>query len=275
MNPRPDDHDHRRGSQGGGDLEGRVALVTGAAQGIGAAVVRALAAQGARVAALDANTAGVDGLAAEQSAVGRAVRAYHADVGDPRAVEAAVAAVETELGPIAILVNVAGVLRTGPVIDIADEDWAAVFSVNTDGVFHLCRSVARRMVGRRSGVIVTVGSNVVGVPRTHMAAYAASKAASSLFTKCLGLELAEHGIRCNVVSPGSTDTPMQRSLWTDDAGGAAVVAGSPAAYRAAIPLGRLGQPSDVADAVEFLVSDHAAYITMNDLYVDGGAALKV
>jgi 2,3-dihydro-2,3-dihydroxybenzoate dehydrogenase len=103
-----------------------------------------------------------------------------------------------------------------------------------------------------------------------MAAYAASKAAATLFTKCLGLELAEHGIRCNVVSPGSTDTAMQRGLQTLDA----AVAGDLGRYRVGIPLGRVADPADVADSVLFLASDRARHITMHDLYVDGGATLR-
>jgi 2,3-dihydro-2,3-dihydroxybenzoate dehydrogenase len=107
-----------------------------------------------------------------------------------------------------------------------------------------------------------------------MAAYAASKAAAAHFTRCLGLELAGLGIRCNVVSPGSTDTPMQRALWTDDAGVEAVVAGRPDLFKPGIPLGRIAAAEDVADAVVFLASDRARHITMHDLYVDGGATLR-
>jgi 2,3-dihydro-2,3-dihydroxybenzoate dehydrogenase len=106
-----------------------------------------------------------------------------------------------------------------------------------------------------------------------MAAYAASKAAAVMFTKCLGLELAGDGIRCNVVAPGSTDTPMLRGMWADGDGAATVLAGSPGAYRVGVPLGRIGAAEDVADAVLFLASDLARHITMHDLYVDGGAAL--
>jgi 2,3-dihydro-2,3-dihydroxybenzoate dehydrogenase len=183
-------------------------------------------------------------------------------------------AIETKVGPIGILVNVAGILRLGPVVDITDEDWAATFAVNTTGVFATCRAVAAAMIPRRSGCIVTVGSNAAGMPRTNMAAYAASKAAAVQFTRCLGLELGTHGIRCNVVSPGSTDTAMQRSLWpdpADDTGAAAVISGNLSAYRIGIPLGRIASTEDIAEAVLFLASDRARHITLQDLYVDGGA----
>ncbi len=254
------------------ELAGRTALVTGAGQGIGEAVTRALVARGARVAALDATPDGIKELAAEFGA--EAVAPYTADVSDSAAVEAVVDDVERTLGPLDILVNVAGVLRTSPVVEITDDDWERTFAVNSTGVFHTSRAAARRMSERRAGCIVTVGSNASGVPRTHMAAYAASKAAATMFTKCLGLELARSGVRCNVVSPGSTDTAMQRALWPDDQVPDRVLNGDPDTYRVGIPLGRIADPSDVADAVLFLVSDRARHITMHDLYVDGGATLR-
>ncbi|ATB27483.1 2,3-dihydro-2,3-dihydroxybenzoate dehydrogenase [Melittangium boletus] len=252
----------------------KVALVTGAAQGIGAAVARALSGD-AMIVALDTKAEGLSALVAELRARGARAEAIVADVSDSAAVEAAVERIERDLGPISVLVNVAGVLRVGPVVSFSDEDWAATFAVNTHGVFHVSRAVARRMVPRKEGVIVTVGSNAAGMPRMNMAAYAASKAATTLFTKCLGLELARHGIRCNVVSPGSTDTDMQRSLWTDEHGANAVIAGAPEAFRVGIPLRRIATPDDIAEAVLFLVSERARHITLHDLCVDGGATLGV
>ena len=257
------------------DFTNKTALVTGAAQGIGAAVVRALAERGARVAALDMNADGLATSAAELGAEGRHVTPFPADVRDSAVVEETIDRIERELGPIDILVNVAGILRMDSVACLTDDDWAATFAVNTTGVFHVSRAVTKRMVPRRSGAVVTVGSNAASAPRMRMAAYAASKAASAQFTKCLGLELAQYGIRCNVVSPGSTDTPMQRALWADDQGAQAVIAGSPEAFRLGIPLRKLATPEDVAEAVAFLVSDQARHITMHDLYVDGGATLGV
>ncbi|WP_344121555.1 2,3-dihydro-2,3-dihydroxybenzoate dehydrogenase [Streptomyces blastmyceticus] len=254
------------------ELSGRVALVTGAGQGIGEAVTRALVAQGARVAALDRTPDGIGRLEAEFGT--DTVTAHTADVADSTAVEAVVDRVERTMGPLAILVNVAGVLRASPVVEITDEIWEQTFAVNSTGVFVASRAVARRMTERRGGCIVTVGSNAAGVPRTSMAAYAASKAAATMFTKCLGLELARSGVRCNVVSPGSTDTAMQRDLWTDDEAPRRVIDGDPATYRVGIPLGRIAEPADIAEAVTFLVSDRARHITMHDLYVDGGATLR-
>ncbi|MFJ7244051.1 2,3-dihydro-2,3-dihydroxybenzoate dehydrogenase [Kitasatospora sp. NPDC098652] len=254
------------------EFAGVVAMVTGAGQGIGAAVARALVAEGAVVAAVDREAGPLAGIAAESEAV----RPYALDVSDAQAVDAAVDVMERQLGPIGVLVNVAGVLRPGPVLELSDADWAETFAVNTTGVFHTGRAVGRRMAERGRGAVVTVGSNAAGVPRAGMAAYAASKAAATMFTRCLGLELARSGVRCNVVSPGSTDTRMQRGLWGEDAEAAErrVIEGDLAAWRVGIPLGRIAAPADVAEAVLFLASDRARHITMHDLYVDGGATLR-
>jgi 2,3-dihydro-2,3-dihydroxybenzoate dehydrogenase len=255
-------------------LDGRLALVTGAGRGIGAAVVTALVEEGVRVVATDLDRAGVETLAGTH---GERVTARPLDVTDAVAVEALVAETESALGPLDIAVNVAGILRGGPVVGLSDEDWAATFAVNTTGVFHVSRAAARRMAGRGRGSIVTVASNAAGIPRAGLAAYAASKAAAVMFTKCLGLEVARQGVRCNTVSPGSTMTDMQRALWTageEEASARRVIEGDPASYRTGIPLGRIADPSDVADAVVFLASDRARHITMHDLYVDGGATLR-
>lgn len=256
-----------------------MAVVTGAARGIGAAVAWGLAVD-RPVALLDRDAAAVESLAADIRAKGGRALACAADVTDSSQIDDALERAERELGPLGVLVNVAGVLHTGDVVAFDEHDWAAVFAVNSTGVFLASRAAARRMTahgGDGGGAIVTVASNAAGVPRAGMAAYAASKAAAVAFTKCLGLELAKHGIRCNVVCPGSTDTAMQRGLWADPdnpAEAARVIAGDPIAFRTGIPLGRLAEPDDIADAVLFLVSRQARHITMHDLYVDGGATLR-
>lgn len=253
---------------------GSVALVTGAARGIGAAVVDGLVREGVTVAAVDVD---VDGLAELAGRWGRRVVPFVVDVADAGAVAEVVDRVERCVGPVGVGVSVAGVLRPGTVCETTDEDWADTFSVNTTGVFVVLRELARRMVPRGRGSLVTVASNASGVPRVGMGAYAASKAAAVMLTRCLGLEVARHGIRCNVVSPGSTDTAMQRQLWTgetDEDDLARVIAGSPEQFRVGIPLGRIAEPADIADAVLYLVSDRARHITMQNVYVDGGATLR-
>lgn len=250
----------------------RVAIVSGGARGIGLAVAEQLLAHGARVAILDP---GAElGFAERADVASSRLHLEDVDVSEAADVEAAVARVEQRWGPIDFTACVAGVLITGPVIDTSDADWARVFAVNSTGVFHVTRAVARRMLPQRRGSIVTVSSNAAGVPRQGMAAYAASKAAATMFTRCLGLELAPHGIRCNIVAPGSTRTPMQEAMWTGGVSEDTVLRGAPEAFRVGIPLGKIAEPREVAEAVLFLLSERASHITMAEIYVDGGATLR-
>lgn len=251
-------------------FSGKIALVTGAGGGIGAAVARRLVEGGARVAAADVDEAGLAALARE---LGDDIRPLALDVTDAEAVERAVEEIERTWGPVELGANVAGVLATGTVIETEAAAWRRVFAVNAEGVFIVCRALARRMAPRRRGALVTVGSNAGAVPRHGMAAYAASKAAAAMFTRSLGLELAPLGIRCNIVAPGSTLTPMQTGMWADGEGAAGVIAGAPGVFKTGIPLGKIATPEEVAAAVAFLLSDEASHITMASLTVDGGASL--
>lgn len=250
-------------------FSGRVALVTGGGSGIGEATAKRLAAEGANVAVTDVHAANAERVAAT---VGDRVRAWALDVSDASAVERVVDEVENALGPVQILAHVAGIFRSSPLLTTTDEDWERLFSVNARGVFNVLRATGRKMAARREGTIVTVASQSSKVVRLDQGAYGASKAAASYMTKCLGLELAREGIRCNVVHPGVTDTPLARTLW--DAGKGSMEAhvdGELRRYRGPLPLGRVATPDDVAAVVAFLASDDSRHVTMEDVLVDGGS----
>jgi len=253
-------------------FRGRTAMVTGAAGGIGAAVARRLAACGARVAVTD--IASPDEVVASIEAAHPAQAAgFELDVADGPAVERVVERIEAELGPIDVLVNVAGVFMPARLTEMPDDDWSRVFDINVRGVFHCLRAVARRMTPRRRGSIVTVASQSAKIVRIEQSAYGASKAAAEYMTKCLGLELAPYGIRCNVVHPGVTETPLSKKIW--DAGGSRSIHldGSLERYRIGVPLGKIAMPEEVANVVVFLASDEASHVTMADVLVDGGQTL--
>lgn len=250
-------------------LKPGVAVVTGAAQGIGLAVARALGDAGITVAALDRQAGVLHGACAQRESM----HPFAVDLRESADVEAVIERIEQALGPIDYLASVAGVLHTGSLLDSDDDAWLQSFAVNTHSNFHVCRAVARRMRERRRGAIVGVSSNAANTPRINMGAYAASKAASAQFVRCLGLELAEYGVRCNLVSPGSTDTDMQRRYWQNGVGAETVITGSLDHHRLGIPLKRIAEPEDIADSVLFLLSDSARHITLQDLVVDGGATL--
>jgi len=251
-----------------------VSLVVGAGHGIGRAVALTLARAGRKVALADVDAAGLADTARQ---LGGGVLTHTVDIRDPEAVAAAVAETERSAGPITELAHVAGILETGSVLDSDPADWRNIFDVNLFGLLNVVRPVGRAMRERRSGAIVVVGSNSAGVPRMSMGAYGSSKAASTMLTRVLGLELARYGIRANIVAPGSTDTDMQRSLWVDpedEAGARGAIDGDLSSYKVGIPLGRIATPSDIAETVEFLLSDRARHITMQSVYVDGGATLR-
>ncbi|EOO36116.1 2,3-dihydroxybenzoate-2,3-dehydrogenase [Bacillus cereus VD133] len=258
-----------------GEFDGKTVLVTGAAQGIGSVVAKMFLERGATVIAVDQNEEGLNVLLNQNELNNTRMKTFRLDVSDSAAAEDMVNHIANEIAPIDILINVAGVLRMGPIHSLSDEDWNKTFSVNTTGVFNMSRAVSKNMMLRKSGAIVTVGSNAANTPRMEMAAYAASKAATTMFMKCLGLELAAYNIRCNLVSPGSTETEMQRLLWADENGAKNIIDGSQNTYRLGIPLQKIAQPSEVAEAVLFLASDRASHITMHNLCVDGGATLGV
>ncbi|WP_238559034.1 SDR family oxidoreductase [Rhodococcus rhodnii] len=247
-------------------LETRIAVVTGAAGAIGRATAALLAKHGATVAVWDRE---------EVTDVPDGGLALTVDVTDPAAVAAAWGRTEAELGTPTILVHAAGVLRTGSALDDDHTAWHECLAVNATGTMIVASEAARRFVAAGGGAIVVVSSNAAASPRTSMAAYGASKAAATSFVRSLGLEVARHGVRCNIVSPGSTDTAMLRGMWSDPSDAEGVVAGDAEQFRLGIPLRRIADPEDIANAAVYLVSDAARHVTMHDLRVDGGATLDM
>jgi 3-oxoacyl-[acyl-carrier protein] reductase len=240
-------------------LEGKVALVTGGSRGIGAAIVRELAGAGARVAVN--YRAGKD--AAEAVAGEFGGLAVQADVSDPGQAQSLIEKVESELGDIDALVNNAGVTRDTLIARMSDDDWQTVIDTNLRGTFNTARAVSRKMMRRRSGSIVNL-SSVVGVHgNPGQANYAASKAGIIGLTKALARELGSRGVRVNAIAPGYIATELTDVLNEEQRG----------LILANTPLGRLGEPEDVAGAVRFLCSDEAAFITGEVLLVDGGLGM--
>ncbi|MDP2480897.1 MAG: 3-oxoacyl-[acyl-carrier-protein] reductase [Candidatus Palauibacterales bacterium] len=244
-----------------GELQDRVALVSGGSRGIGFAVAEELAAAGARVAV----TARAENRAvqAAEALGGAGGRGYGCDVTDGEACTALVERVDDDLGPVDILVNNAGITRDNILVRLKDEDWDAVLDTNLRGAFHMMRAVARGMMKRRSGRIVNIASVVGLTGNRGQANYAASKAGLVGLTKSVAQELASRDVLVNAVAPGFVETEMTASL-SEDARNALFER---------IPLGRFGQPSDVAGAVRFLVGPAASYITGQVLVVDGGMVM--
>ncbi len=241
-------------------LDGKVALVTGASGGIGAAVARSLHAQGAAVALSGTRRDALDALAAE---LGDRALVCPADLRDPGAPDALVGAVEQAAGPLAILVNNAGFTRDMLALRMKDEDWQAVLDVDLTAPFRLARAALRGMLRRRAGRIVNISSIVGATGNPGQANYAAAKAGLVGMTKALAQEVASRGITVNAIAPGFVVTPMtdalseaQRTRLTE-----------------AIPLGRLGQPADIAAAVVYLASDEAGWVSGATLHVNGGMAM--
>jgi len=246
--------------------ESRVAIVTGAARGIGAATARRLAADGHAVAVLDLT----DDLAAEtareiRGAGGRAI-AVGADVADSTAVEAAVARVAAELGAPTILVNNAGILRDNLLFKMTDGDWDAVLSVHLRGAFLMSRAAQAHQVQQRWGRIVNL-SSTSALGNRGQANYAAAKAGMQGLTKTLAIELGRYGVTANAVAPGFIETDMTRA--TAERVGVTFEEFL-AARVAEIPVGRAGQPEDVAAAVSFFCSEAASFVSGQVLYVAGG-----
>jgi 2,3-dihydro-2,3-dihydroxybenzoate dehydrogenase len=253
----------------------RVAAVTGAASGIGRATALALSRQGARVALCDRNAAGLAEVAKIMDGQWRVVEL---DVSDQAQAARAIDGIAQDWGRLDVLVNAAGIASSGPtsrgpVIGISEKDWDRILDVNLLGTVYCAQAAARHMMRQRSGRIVNIASIAGNVPRINGAAYGVSKAGVRMFTKCLALELARHGITVNAVAPGPIDTPMLGPE-SDQQVRERFVTGTPEIFRLGVPLGKLGKPEDVASAIVYLVSEEANHITGAILNVDGMAQLS-
>ena len=241
-------------------LKDKVALVTGAAQGIGAAIVRELGRHGATVVGTDINEKNAERIKAALAEAGTAGCGLVMDVRDPAEIDAGIALIEKEFGGIFALVNNAGITRDNLAMRMKDEEWDTLMDINLKAVFRMCRAVMRGMMKARRGRIINITSVVAHAGNAGQVNYCAAKAGVGGLSRALARELASRNITVNCVAPGMIDTLMTQSL--------------PEAQRAAllthIPLGRLGQPEDVAAAVAFLASPAAAYITGATLHVNGG-----
>ncbi|MGM9515091.1 2,3-dihydro-2,3-dihydroxybenzoate dehydrogenase [Roseateles sp. DB2] len=242
----------------------RKVWVTGAGSGIGRAAARALHQQGAQVLGLDrcfddSETAPYETLVL--------------DLTQPAAVSGLCHQRLASGGRIDVLVHAAGLLRMGGLEELSLEDWQQSLQVNVSAAFHLFQALVPSFKQQGQGAIVVLGSNAAHVPRLGMAAYCASKAALRSLSQCAALELAPHGVRCNLVSPGTTRTPMLQAMGLDEPGIQRTIQGLPGQYKLGIPLGKIAEPADVVDALLFLASPMAGHITLHDLVVDGGASL--
>jgi 3-oxoacyl-[acyl-carrier protein] reductase len=242
------------------ELDGKVALVTGAGAGIGAAIATALVDEGCIVYFGDSNA---QAAARAAAACTRPARALALDVGDPTTLRQCAERIATEQGRIDILVNNAGILKTGSVIDATIEDWDEVCRVNLSGVYYCCKAVLPFMLQRKSGKIVNIASvsAAKGGGVFGNVLYGTTKAGVIALTKGLARELAPFGINVNAIAPAVTETGMTSGLLTPERRQAVL---------AAIPLGRFASTADIARAVLFLASDVSAYITGDTIVVDGG-----
>jgi 3-oxoacyl-[acyl-carrier protein] reductase len=243
------------------ELEGKVALVTGGSRGIGRAIAEALAEGGARVALVARD--GERANAAAAGLPGAQHAGFACDVSDSAAVNATLAAVEQQLGPVDILVNNAGITRDNLLLRMKDEEFDEVIAANLKGAFNFTRAVSRGMMKRRDGAILNITSVVGLIGNAGQANYAASKAGLVGLTKSVARELASRNVRCNAIAPGFITTDMTGQLDEKQI----------EELRARIPLGALGNPADVAAAARFLVGPSARYITGQVLAVDGGMAM--
>ncbi|GAB5440498.1 MAG: 3-oxoacyl-[acyl-carrier-protein] reductase [Fuerstiella sp.] len=245
-------------------LEGRIALVTGGSRGIGRAIVEALAKDGAKVAFVyNSNSAAADDVVKAMSDAGHEVKAIQADVRSKEAADKVIADVVEAWGSVDILVNNAGIIRDGLLATMEADQWQDVIDTNLTSVFNFCQAVTRQMMSQRYGRIINMSSVAADVSNPGQANYAASKGGVEGFTRCIATELARRGITANAVAPGFIETDMTT----------AVVEAAGKEIKKKIPVRRLGQPDDIANAVLFFAQESSSYVTGQVMKVDGGLTL--
>ncbi len=251
------------------NLNGKTVIVTGGGGGIGGATCRRLAAEGAQVAVFDMNMDAAQKVAAEINAAGGTAAAFACNITDRAQVDAAVAAAEAQLGPIDVLVNNAGWDVFKPFIKTVPAEWDKLIAINLTGALHMHHAVLPSMVARNYGRIVNIASDAARGGSSGEAVYAACKGGLVALSKTLAREHARHNITVNVVCPGPTDTALLAGVTEGARDPAKLIE----AFRSAIPLGRLGQPDDLASAIAFFGSDDASFITGQVISVSGGLTM--
>ena len=246
-------------------LKDKVAIVTGAGQGIGAAIAQAYAREGAKVAVVDMNAQAADDVAAGLRQAGGQARGFACNVAERASVGRMAAEVTAEWGRVDILVNNAGITRTAMLHKMTQEQWQQVIDVHMNGSFYCLQAVVNGMIERKSGRIINVTSTAGLLGTIGQINYSAAKAAIAGMTKSAAKELGRHGITVNAIAPGAA-TPMTEVIRTDDR--------FKDKYLERIPLGRWAEPNEVAPAFVFLASDWASYITGQILAVDGGLTIR-
>ncbi|HBZ6152588.1 TPA: 2,3-dihydro-2,3-dihydroxybenzoate dehydrogenase EntA [Salmonella enterica] len=245
------------------DFSDKTVWVTGAGKGIGYATALAFVDAGARVIGFDRE------FTQENYPFATEVM----DVADAGQVAQVCQRVLQKTPLLDVLVNAAGILRMGATDALSVDDWQQTFAVNVGGAFNLFSQTMAQFRRQQGGAIVTVASDAAHTPRIGMSAYGASKAALKSLALTVGLELAGCGVRCNVVSPGSTDTDMQRTLWVSEDAEQQRIRGFGEQFKLGIPLGKIARPQEIANTILFLASDLASHITLQDIVVDGGSTL--
>ncbi|HGS5166254.1 TPA: 2,3-dihydro-2,3-dihydroxybenzoate dehydrogenase [Vibrio harveyi] len=260
-------------SENNTEFKSKLCLVTGAGQGIGLACTKSLLEQGATMIACDMTQALLEefkqSLPKKQQA---RTLLLPFDLANTTAVQYACHYLAQDKLIPDYVITCAGALHLGSVLELPPEALIKTLDVNLKGTMLLTQQLAKLLVqNNKKGAIVAVGSNAADTPRVNMSAYCSSKAGLHMWMQCLGLELAAYGIRCNIVSPGSTRTPMQEQMWNESYGERETIQGNLASHRIGIPLNKIAETKDITNAIEFLLSEKAGHITMHDLRVDGGA----